>query len=137
MNEIICLLQLIDTPTMQPFNLGKPLYLIFKTVYATMLSTKSGLQKERQMDTVFGKVIIEYKNGNNVIQVCNTMDVCSLVINDKVVDAYVGLVMPRVVLKGKIQDGDKEIPVQAKMGFIFMRLYYNGAKVATKFMGIN
>lgn len=89
------------------------------------------------MDTVFGKVKIEYKNGSNVIQVCNTMDVCSLVINDKVVDAYVGLVMPRVVLKGKIQDGDKEIPVEAKMGFIFMRLYYNGAKVATKFMGIN
>jgi len=82
-----------------------------------------------------GKLKIEYKENGNVVQVFNSPKVCSLVINGKVVDQYTGLVATRFSLKGEIDSDCEKITVEAKLGFVNMRLYYNGYLVAKKFMG--
>ena len=83
-----------------------------------------------------GKIRIEYKENDNIIQIYNSPQVCSLVINNKVVAQYVGLVATRFCLKGEINTKDELITVEAKMGYFNMRLYYNGRLVAKKFMGL-
>ena len=81
-----------------------------------------------------GKLRIEYSQYNNVIKIYNSIDCCSLVINDTVADEYKGLVATRFILKGTVTQGDKEIQIEVKMGFFNMRLYYDGVLVAKKFM---
>ena len=84
-----------------------------------------------------GKIRIEYKENDNVVQIYNSPQACSLVINGKVVDQYLGLVAKRFCLKGEIDSSNEpQITVEAKMGFFNMRLYYNGRLVAKKFMGL-
>ncbi|GEM_PF-2655394 len=83
-----------------------------------------------------GNVRIEYKEGGNLVQIFNSLNACSLVINGQVVDQYLGLVATRFCLKGEIDSFDGKIIVEAKMGFLNMRLFYNGVLVAKKFMGI-
>ena len=83
-----------------------------------------------------GVVRIEYKHNDNVIKLYNSPEVCSLVINGKIVDQYRGVIATRFVLKGKIEYDAKTIIVEAKMGFLFMRIYYDGKMVAKKFMGL-
>jgi len=83
-----------------------------------------------------GKIRIEYKENDNVVQIYNSPQACSLVINGKVVDQYLGLVATRFCLKGEIDSNNEPITVEAKMGYLNMRLYYNGRLVAKKFMGL-
>ena len=83
-----------------------------------------------------GRIRIEYKENNNIIQIYNSPQACSLVINNKVVDQYLGLVATRFCLKGEINTNNELITVEAKMGYFNMRLYYNGRLVAKKFMGL-
>ena len=83
-----------------------------------------------------GEVRMEYKQDNNVIKLWNSPKVCSLMINGKIVDQYRAVVATRFVLKGEINVDDKTITVEAKMGFLFMRIYYDGKMVAKKFMGL-
>lgn len=83
-----------------------------------------------------GKIRIEYQENDNVVQIYNSTQACSLVINGKVVDQYLGLVATRFCLKGEINSNNELITVEAKMGYINMRLYYNGRLVAKKFMGL-
>jgi hypothetical protein len=83
-----------------------------------------------------GKIRIEYKENDNIIQIYNSPQACSLVINNKVVDQYLGLVATRFCLKGEINTQNELITVEAKMGDFNMRLYYNGRLVAKKFMGL-
>ena len=83
-----------------------------------------------------GKIRIEYQEYDNVVQIYNSTQACSLVINGKVVDQYLGLVATRFCLKGEINSNNELITVEAKMGYINMRLYYNGRLVAKKFMGL-
>ena len=83
-----------------------------------------------------GRIRIEYKENDNIIQIYNSPQACSLVINNKVVDQYLGLVATRFCLKGEINTNNELITVEAKMGFFNMRLYYNGRLVAKKFMGL-
>lgn len=82
-----------------------------------------------------GKLRIEYKQDNNVIRVYNSIDCCSLVVNDTVADKYRGLIAPPFKLKGTVTQGDKKIQIEAKMGFFYMRLYYDGVLVAKNFFG--
>lgn len=79
---------------------------------------------------------IEYKQDGNVVQIYNSLNVCSLMINGVVVDMYKGVIASRFVLKGSIEKDGNVIPVEAKMGFVNMRLFYNGVLVAKKFMGL-
>ena len=83
-----------------------------------------------------GQIRIEYKENDNIIRIYNSPQVCSLVINNKVVDQYLGLVATRFCLKGEINTNNELITVEAKMGYFNMRLYYNGRLVAKKFMGL-
>ena len=83
-----------------------------------------------------GKLKMEYERDGNVVQVYNAPTVCSLVINGEVVDEYRGLVAGRFVLEGQIEcEGEEPIPVEAKMGFLFMSLFYGNVLVGKKFMG--
>lgn len=82
-----------------------------------------------------GKLRIEYRQDNNIIQIYNSPTVCSLVINGNVVDVYRGFVAIPFKLKGSITREEKEIQIMAKMGLLFMKLYYDGVCVAKKFMG--
>ena len=84
-----------------------------------------------------GSIRIEYKENDNIIQIYNSPEACSLVINGKVTDQYLGLVATRFCLKGEIYSNDGQpITIEAKMGYLNMRLYYNGRLVAKKFMGL-
>ena len=53
-------------------------------------------------------------------------------INNEVVDQYLGVVAGLFCLKGEI-DGNI---VEAKMGFVNMKLYYNGKLIKKTFMGL-
>ena len=46
------------------------------------------------------------------------------------------MVATRFTLKGHATANESKIPVEAKMGFLNMHLYYNGTLVAKKFMGL-
>lgn len=83
-----------------------------------------------------GKLKIEYKSGNNIVQIYNSPEVCSLVINDKVIDQYFGLVASTFTLKGEIVDNGKVVLIEAKMGYVNMKLYYDGKLVKRIFMGL-
>ena len=83
-----------------------------------------------------GVVRIEYEVDGNVIQIFNSPSVCSLVINGAIADQYFGIVATRFTLNGHVTVNDKKIPVEAKMGHLNMRLYYNGELVAKEFMGL-
>lgn len=81
-----------------------------------------------------GRLRIEYRQDDNIIQIYNSAKVCSLVINNEVVDQYRGAVASRFILNGTIEIDDKVVQIQAKMGAFYMRLFYNGVLVAKKFM---
>lgn len=83
-----------------------------------------------------GGLRLEHREDGNVIQLFNSPKVCSLVINNQVVDQYLGLIATRFCLKGEIDSFGGKIIVEAKMGFFNMRLYYNGRLVGKEFMGL-
>lgn len=86
-------------------------------------------------DTGLGKIRIEYIADGNVIRVYNSINVCSLVINDKIIQQYWGAVSTTFCLKGEVEVEGRKISVEARMGLANMRLYYDGKHVKTKFMG--
>jgi hypothetical protein len=88
------------------------------------------------MDSNLGYLRIEYKNNGNTIQLFNSNDLCSLLINGKIADQYKGLFALKFVLKGEVKENDKVIEVQARMGFLYMKLYYDNVLVVKKFMGL-
>jgi len=92
--------------------------------------------KEKKESEILGKVKIEYIKDENTIRIYNSLEMCSLVINGNVVDKYIGFVSAPFCLKGKIISNDKVVLVEAKMGHLFMKLYYDGKVVCKKFMGL-
>lgn len=83
-----------------------------------------------------GKLKIEYKTRGDVIRIYNATSVCSLMINGIVVDRYFGFVTGNFTLSGKIKRDGQIIPVEARMGALYITLYYDGKAVAKKFMGL-
>ena len=90
--------------------------------------------KPATRDSLLGKIKIEYTVNGNVVRVYNSLHMCSLGINDKIVDTYYGFAGGNFCLKGRISSGGKHLRIEARMGFAFMRLYCNGELVAKKFM---
>ena len=82
------------------------------------------------------RLVRKYEKDGNVVKIYNSYNVCSLVINEKVVDRYIGAVAFPFCLKGEIDNGDKKIIVKAKMGLFNMRLYYDDKLIDKKFMGM-
>jgi len=79
-----------------------------------------------------GKVKIEYFLCGNVIRIYNSPYVCSLVINDKVIDQKWGVAVIKIHLKGEIEKDGENILVEAKLNNLIstkMRLYCNGTLV--------
>lgn len=87
-------------------------------------------------DEVLGKVRIEYQTYGHVIQVYNAPQVCSLVIDGQVVDQYFGMVAANFSLWGEITFAGRTIPVEARMGQLFMALYCDDRMVHKRFMGL-
>lgn len=111
-------------------------FLIWMYVYLLKRDVK--LEKAIKNGDVIslGKIKIEYISDGNVIRLYNSFDVCSLVINNQVVDQYFGAVATRFCLQGEVEKDGKKILVEAKMGFVNMRLYYDGKLVKKIFMGL-
>lgn len=82
-----------------------------------------------------GKVRMQYVADGNVIQVCKYIGMCALVVNGKVVDWHPGIGENKYLLFDKWTADGKKYLVEAQMGYVNMRLYYNGKLVAKKFMG--
>ena len=83
-----------------------------------------------------GKLKIQYIDKGNTVQIYNSPELCSLVINGKIVDFYYGLVANKFVLKGEIEVEERIITVEAKMGHLYMKLFCDGKLVCKKFMGL-
>ena len=81
-----------------------------------------------------GKIKIEYLLDGNRIRIHNSLYVCSLVINDTIVDRHYGVSGSHFCLRGRIGSGKNTVRVEARMGSAFMYLYCNGELVVKKFM---
>lgn len=83
-----------------------------------------------------GRLVMEHIEGGNIIQIYNCPQVCSLVINNNVVDRFLGLAAGSFTLHGEIDVDGEIIPIKGKMGGINMRLYCGDKLVAKKFIGL-
>ena len=101
------------------------LFVVFLKIMITLLESNE-----------LGKLKIEYKTRGDVIRIYNATSVCSLMINGIVVDRYFGFVADKFTLRGNIKRDGKTIPVEARMGALYITLYYDGKAVAKKFMGL-
>ncbi len=98
---------------------------VFSFLYALFTKRKNNI----------GRLRIEYKADGNIIQVYNSLDTLSLVINGMVVDEFIGLSPDSSLrLKGKAMVDGKEIAVELKIGHVNAFLLYDGQQVAKKFM---
>ena len=77
---------------------------------------------------------IKYEYHNNIIEIYNSVEVCSLVINGQIVDKYIGIVGGPFTLINLVTNEFEEFVVEARMGNFFMSLYINGKKVSSVFM---
>lgn len=82
-----------------------------------------------------GKVRLEYILDGNVIRVYNAHVICSLMINDKIVDQEYGLKSYRFNLKGNLKNGTEIIPVEVKVRYVFIHLYVREKRVKSSFVG--
>ena len=115
-----------------PMMVSSSIFIIIITLKYKQLNNIDNLA----LATDLGYLKIEYKVDGYVIRVYNSPTVCSLVINDKVVDRYIGFVASNFVLNGEVEVGGKKIKVEARMGFVNMRLFYDEKEVDKKFMGL-
>ena len=83
-----------------------------------------------------GVLKIEEIVDGNVVRVFNSPNCCTLVINDKAVDEYIGVIAFNFRLSGSFNIGDRVVPVEAKMGAFYMKLYIDGKLVRSIFMGL-
>lgn len=91
--------------------------------------------KEGYESLKLGKVKIEHQEYSDVIQVYNSLNLCSLVINGKVYDQFIGVMATKFVLKAKVENCFRQMmDVKAVMDGINLKLYINGKKVAKQFI---
>ena len=83
-----------------------------------------------------GVLKIEEIVDGNVVRVFNSPNCCTLVINGKAVDKYIGVIAFTFRLSGSFIIGDRVVPVEAKMGAFYMKLYIDGKLVRSIFMGL-
>ncbi|MBE5887596.1 MAG: hypothetical protein E7283_02030 [Lachnospiraceae bacterium] len=109
-----------------------PILIVFCVVLIVVFTRLQELARKGRV----GDVKLEHRICGNLIQVCNSLELCSLVINNRIVDKYEWIVATRFCLKGTVYCEGREVTVEAKMGFVNMRLYCDGKLVGTKFMGL-
>ena len=77
-----------------------------------------------------GKIKIEYDLNGNIIRVYNSPKFCTLVINEKILDQYVGFVGYPFCLKGTLILNGEKVLIEAELGHLFLCLYCNGNLLA-------
>ena len=90
------------------------------------------LIKEGKYSTINGKVEIEYKIGNDVIQFCKYLDVYTLVINGNVVHKSVGFLFERFCLRGFIKIDNQRTSVEILKGYFITKLQIGKDVVSKK-----
>lgn len=90
--------------------------------------------RSRKSNNGLGKVKIEHKINGDIIRIYHSIQVCSLVINDKIFDQHHGEYASHYKMIGMVKSNGKVVRVEAKMGEFYMYLYCNGKLVAKKFM---
>lgn len=103
-------------------------------IYLFKVSNSSD-EISKKSEKKLGKIKIEYVDGENIIRIYNSPNVCSLVINGKVVDQQFGVVASLFRLNGNMKKEGKTIPVEARMGYLNIRLYVDGKCIGKAFMG--
>ena len=104
---------------------------IFIYLYKTAVSA----EKSGKINKKLGAVKIEHIEGENIIRIYNSPEVCSLVINDKVVDQQFGITAAWFSLNGSVNKEGRIVRVEAKMGFVNIRLYVDGKYIGKAFIG--
>lgn len=94
------------------------------------IGTNPKKKKER------GRLKLKYKYKGHLIEIYNSTTVCSLVIDGKVVDEYLGVVGYEFTLFGEVDVMYEKVLIEAKMGYLFIRLYINEVEVKKAFMGL-
>ena len=94
------------------------------------IGTNPKKKKER------GRLKLKYKYKGHLIEIYNSTNVCSLVIDGKVVDEYLGVVGYEFTLFGEVDVMYEKVLIEAKMGYLFIRLYINDQEVKKAFMGL-
>ena len=94
------------------------------------IGTNPKKKKER------GRLKLKYKYKGHLIEIYNSTTVCSLVIDGKVVDEYLGVVGYEFILFGEVDVMYEKVLIEAKMGYLFIRLYINDKEVKKAFMGL-
>lgn len=100
-----------------------------------MLWIFSRILKPTHDSTNLGKIKIEYTVNGKIIRIYNSAYVCSLVIDGEIADQYHGIVAGNFRLTGQLDVDGRQVPVEARMGQVNIRLYYDNKLVAKKFMG--
>lgn len=93
--------------------------------------------KEGYESLKLGKVKIEYQEYSDTIQVYNSFNLCSLVINGKVYDQFIGVMATKFTLQAKVENSFRQMmDVKVVMDGINLKLYINDKKVAKKFIAL-
>ena len=83
----------------------------------------------------FGRLRIDVWYLGNHIQVFNSLKICLLVINGKVVDAFTELVAFTFQMHGQIQTPSGEKTILVKFGIsAMMRVYCDGVQIAKRWL---
>lgn len=94
------------------------------------IGTNPKKKKER------GRLKLKYKYKGHLIEIYNSTTVCSLVIDGRVVDEYLGVVGYEFTLFGEVDVMYEKVLIEAKMGYLLIRLYINEVEVKKAFMGL-
>lgn len=93
--------------------------------------------KEGYEEFKLGKVKIEYKEYSDTIQVYNSLNLCSLVINGKVYDQYIGAIAAKFTLQTNFENSFRQvINVKVTMDGAKLKLFINDKKVVEKFIAL-
>lgn len=84
-----------------------------------------------------GELKIKSTLYENEICIYQSINTCSLVINDKIIDQYRGTTIWDCTLKGKLRTNSKKISIKAKIENGNLQLYGGDNLLVTKFMGFN
>ena len=84
-----------------------------------------------------GELKIKSTLYENEICIYQSINTCSLVINDKIIDQYRGTTIWDCTLKGKLWTNSKKISIKAKIENGNLQLYGDDNLLVTKFMGFN
>lgn len=116
---------------------GMILFPIFTLGSLFLISKFAIMLKNLNPKADLGKLKIKSTLYENEICIYQSINTCSLVINDKIIDQYRGTTIWDCTLKGKLRTNSKKISIKAKIENGNLQLYGGDNLLVTKFMGFN